>query len=158
MACWIPVLDHLPACRFGSRKMRKLLHSITWFGLVASAVGFCAAYGVIHRFEPRTYHYVLTSLGLLAAGYGFYQALRTIRMGRVEVGHAPLALALTSAGLASTIYGFVQAYRGIVLVSSGPARALGLALVTAGLAGALYGFWRAYRVILGEWRRQRARG
>ena len=79
-------------------------------------------------------------------------------MGRVEVGHAPLALALTSAGLASTIYGFVQAYRGIVLVSSGPARALGLALVTAGLAGALYGFWRAYRVILGEWRRQRARG
>ena len=79
-------------------------------------------------------------------------------MGRVEVGHAPLALALTSAGLASTIYGFVQAYRGTLMVSSGSGRVLGFALVTAGLAGALYGFWRAYTVILGEWRRQRARG
>jgi uncharacterized membrane protein YidH (DUF202 family) len=138
--------------------MRKLLYFVTLLGVAASAVGFGAAYWAIHRFEPRTYHYVLTSLGLFAAGYGFSQAFRTIRIRRVEVGNARLALALTSAGLASTVYGFVQAYRGTLLVSCGPGRALGLALVTVGLAGALYGFWRAYRVILEEWRRQSARG
>jgi uncharacterized membrane protein len=117
------------------------------------------AYWAITRFEPRAYHYILTSLGLIAAIYGFYQAFKTIRLWKIVVGNALIAFLFTTAGLISTIYGFTQAYRGTLMATTTElVRILSIVLVTAGLGGALYGFWRGYKVIIAELRRQRVSG
>lgn len=133
--------------------MKRILAFITWFGLITSLFGFCAAYWAVTRYDPRAYHYSFTSLGVIAAMYGFYQAFKTIRMWKVEVGNAALAIIFTSVGLASTIYGFVQAYRGIRMATSGVGHILLIVIVASGLSAAMYGFWHGYKVIIKEFRR-----
>lgn len=136
--------------------MKRLFIFITGFGLIASLFGFFMAYWAITRFEPRAYHYILTSLGLIASWYGFYQAFKTIRLWKIKVGNALVALLFTTAGLISTIYGFTQAYRGMLVVKNNHVQVISTALVTVGFVSALYGFWRGYRVIIPELRRQKA--
>jgi hypothetical protein len=128
--------------------MRKLLITIVVCGLAASVLGFSVAYWAITRFEPRIYHYLLTSLGLVSAMFGFCQAFRAIRTGRISVERPLLAMGFISAGLISTLYGFWQAFRGVLMIRVEWTRTVSVCLVTAALLAALYGFWRGYRVIV----------
>lgn len=128
--------------------MKKLSVSSVALGLGATIFGFGVSYWAVTEFEPRTYHYVFITAGLVAAIYGFCQGFRAIRLGRISVRRPFIALLMNTLGMVATLYGFSQAFRGLHYLPHSWAATISFLLVAIGLAGALFGFIRAYILIV----------
>jgi hypothetical protein len=127
--------------------VKKLSVLAVAIGLGATLFGFGISYWAVAKYEPRLYHYIFITSGLVSAIYGFYEGFRAIRLGRVTVRRPFIALIVNTLGMAATLYGFSQAFRGLHHLSQGWVSTISFLLVAIGLAGALFGFVRAYKLI-----------
>ena len=150
---WRSAIGHSP-----TPAVRRILYSVTFGGLAASLFGFVMAYKWLPRSGEMLVGYILVSLGVIAAMYGFLQAYRGIKEWRIASVTPWVAFLIITAGMISSGYGLRWAFKGLGTVSDPTTQVASMVFVGMGALAALIGFVIAYRTVWKQKRGDNQRG